>query len=60
MGAFLCQWKTTALPGKRAKCPLGCSVLLHVVFNLKLHGALVVTFVSAELCFVDGNKNDTI
>ena len=40
MGAILRQWNTTTLPGNWAKCPLGCSVLLPVVFNLKLHGAL--------------------
>ena len=40
MGAFLRQWNTTTLPGEWAKCPLGCSVLLPVVFNLKLHGPL--------------------
>ena len=39
MGAFSRQWNTTTLPGNWAKCPLGCSVLLPVVFNLKLHGA---------------------
>ena len=56
----MCQWNTTTLSGIWAKCPLGCSVLLPVVFNLKLHGTLVVTLFSADGCFVGGQKNDTI